>query len=388
MNKLFCEKIMATIIILGAGKIGAAIALDWVGNYSIACVDYNRKSLKSLKQHNAAIQTIHFDLEKASSYDDLLAPYDLVINAVSGYIGYETLKRILQAKKNVIDASFFPENCFDLDYLAKKNKVYAVVDCGVAPGMDNIILGYLDTQMNVYKFECLVGGLPSIKTWPFNYKSLFSPIDVIQEYTRPARYIENGDLVIKPALSDCELMNIQKIGTLEAFNTDGLRTLIKTMAHIPSMKEKTLRYPGHCEYIQVLQQSGFFSCEPLTLNGIEFTPMSITAKMLEAQWKLNQYEEEFTVMRITIEGEKNGKHKRYVYRMLDKTGKGDLHSSMARTNAYTATAVATFLMQRPLSPGIFAPETLGALEGVYPFVMNYLKERNIFYNIQETTLSI
>jgi lysine 6-dehydrogenase len=377
---------MAKIIIFGAGQIGAAIALDLIENHSIVCVDVNRKALEKITKLSAKIETINFDLQQEKDYSALTKGFDLVISAVSGYIGFETLKRILLAKKNVIDASFFPENCFDLHHLAKKNNVYAVVDCGVAPGMDNIILGYLDTKMEVTKFECLVGGLPSKRIWPFNFKTLFSPIDVIQEYTRPVRYIENGDVVEKAALSDCELMDIKRVGTLEAFNTDGLRTLIKTMEHIPSMKEKTLRYPGHCEYIQVLRDSGFFSNKPLELKGVEFSPLDVTARILQENWALSNNEEEFTVVRTTIEGDENGKNKRYIYRMLDKTDKGFTHSSMARTNGYTATAVASFLMQNRIEPGICAPETFGALDGAYKFVINYLEERGVHYRIEETTL--
>ena len=341
---------MAKIIIFGAGQIGTAIALDLIEHHSITCVDVNRKALEKITKLNSKIETTTFDLQQEKDYSELTKGFDLVINAVSGFIGFETLKRILIAGKNVVDASFLPENCFDLHHLAKKNDVYAVVDCGVAPGMDNIILGYLDTKMEVTKFECLVGGLPTKRIWPFNFKSLFSPIDVIQEYTRPVRYIENGDIVKKAALSDCELMDIKRVGTLEAFNTDGLRTLIKTMEHVPSMKEKTLRYPGHCEYIQVLRDSGFFSDAPLELKGVEFSPLEVTARILQDNWMLSNNEEEFTVVRTTIEGDENGKNKRYIYRMLDKTEKGFTHSSMARTNGYTATAVATFLMQNRIEP--------------------------------------
>ena len=80
--------------------------------------------------------------------------------------------------------------------------------------------------MKIDSFECVVGGLPKIRTLPFEYKAPFSPIDVIEEYTRPARFIENGHIVIKPALSDAELIDFEKTGTLESFNTDGLRSIL------------------------------------------------------------------------------------------------------------------------------------------------------------------
>lgn len=377
---------MSKIIVFGAGLIGRAIALDLASEHQITCVDLNKNALAKLKKQNSEVNTVNYDLSKENNYSELVKNFDLVISAMPGYLGFNTLKKILLAGKNVVDASSFPENCFDLDHLAKKNEVFAVVDCGLAPGMDNIILGHLDTKMEVNKFECLVGGLPVKRHWPFNFRSLFSPIDVLQEYTGPARYVENGEVVEREALSDCELMEIKRVGTLEAFNTDGLRTLIKTMDHIPYMKEKTLRYPGHCEYIQVLKASGFFSSEPLELNGIEFSPIEVSARILEENWKLASNEEEFTVVRTTIEGDENGKKRRYIYRMLDKTDRQSEISSMARSNGYTATAVTNFVLQNKLQAGICAPETLGAIDGAFKFILAYLEQRDIHYRAEETII--
>ncbi|MDQ7049336.1 MAG: saccharopine dehydrogenase C-terminal domain-containing protein [Enterobacterales bacterium] len=378
---------MAKIIVLGAGLIGRAVALDLAEAHQVCSVDLNKKALAKIQKENSAVETINFDLAKSPDYTELLAPFDLVISSVPGYLGFDTLKKILLAGKNAVDASCFPENCFDLDHLAKKNNVYAVVDCGLAPGMDNIILGHLDTKMEVNRFECLVGGLPVKRHWPFNFRSLFSPIDLLHDYNGPARYVENGELVIKDALSDCELMDIKRVGTLEAFNTDGLRTLIKTMQHIPYMKEKTLRYPGHCEYLQVLKSSGFFDTQPIELNGMEFSPIDVSAKILERDWALGNNEEELTVVRTTIEGEENGKKRRYIYRLLDKTDKDKGITSMARTNGYTATAVTNFILKKPLESGICAPETLGAIEGAFKFILQYLEDRDINYRIEESTLT-
>ncbi len=377
---------MSKIIVFGAGLIGRAIALDLAAVHKVSCVDLNQQALARIAKENSTVATINFDLSKEQNYEALTKGFDLVVNAMPGYLGFATLKKTLLVGKNVVDASFFPEDCFALNHIAKKHKVFAVVDCGVAPGMDNIILGYLDTKMEVYKFECLVGGLPQKRHWPFNFKSLFSPIDIIHEYTGPARYVENGEVVEREAMSDCELMDIKRVGTLEAFNTDGLRTLIKTMDHIPYMKEKTLRYPGHCEYIQVLKAAGFFSDEPLEINGIEFSPQQVSAKILEKNWYLSNNEEEFTVMRTTIEGDENGKNRRYIYRMLDKTDKENNISSLARTNAYTATAVTNYILQNKIEEGICAPESLGAKEGACKFILDYLEKRNIHYRVEENIL--
>ena len=109
-----------------------------------------------------------------------------------------------------------------MDKLAKERGVIAVMDCGVAPGMGNIILGYHNNQMEISDYECLVGGLPENVNGLGEYKAVFSPIDVIEEYIRPARYVQQQD-DNKRSSSDTELIHFDEIGTLESWNFDGLR---------------------------------------------------------------------------------------------------------------------------------------------------------------------
>ncbi|NVJ59260.1 MAG: saccharopine dehydrogenase NADP-binding domain-containing protein [Gammaproteobacteria bacterium] len=379
---------MAKLCVLGCGMVGSAIARDLVVNHQVIAADKNKKQLQALQDAAPDINTAVADLSDDDAIADVIADADLVVCAVPGFMGFNVLKAVLNAKKNAVDISFFPENALDLDYLAKKNKVFAVVDCGVAPGMDNIILGAHNESMKVENFECYVGGLPKRRQWPFEYKAPFSPIDVIEEYTRPVRLVENGKVTIRDPLTDCELMNFDKVGTLEAFNTDGLRSLIHTMAHIPNMKEKTLRYPGHSEYIKVLSSSGFFSENPIEVEGASVRPIDFTSKILIDNWKLKKNETEFTIMRVIIEGEESGKQKRYVYNLYDETDHEHGLSSMARTTGFTATGAANFLLENsPSEPGIIAPEVFGGFEGSCEYILDYLKQRNVVYRKEETTLT-
>ena len=181
---------MKQIIVLGAGMVGSAMAIDLSKNHEVTVTDFNQKALDKIKNKCQALKTSVLDVTDKNKLEKIITPFDLVICAVPGFLGFQTLKTIIETKKNVIDISFFPENSLDLDNLAKKNGVTAIVDCGVAPGMDNFILGYYNEKLKLTDFECLVGGLPKVKKWPFSYKAPFSPIDVIEEYTRPARYVE------------------------------------------------------------------------------------------------------------------------------------------------------------------------------------------------------
>ena len=372
---------MKNIIVLGAGMVGSAMAIDMANTHNVTITDINSHALEKTKQKCPKIKSLLLNVSDKDSLKLRIRDFDLVICAVPGFLGFETLKTIIKEGKNVIDISFFPENSLELDALAKKNNVTAIVDCGVAPGMDNVILGYYNEKMKLTDFECLVGGLPKVKKWPFCYKAPFSPIDVIEEYTRPARYVENGETITREALTDCEYLEFDKIGTLESFNSDGLRSIIYTMPHIPNMKEKTLRYPGHVEYIKVLKASGFFSETAINVKGSEISPLDFTSKVLFNEWKLGESEEELTVMRITVKGENaDGKIEEISYNLHDEYCHETQTSSMSRTTGYTATAAANLFLEGLFKEkGVFPPELVGKHERCFNYFLNYLEERGVFY---------
>jgi len=368
---------MKKISVIGAGMVGSAMALDLARQHEVTLLDKNNNALKAVAK-NAGINTHELDVSNTGQLKANIANADLVICAVPGFMGYHTLQNIIEAGKDVVDISFFPENALDLDEAAKKKGVTAIVDCGVAPGLGNFILGRLDKSMQVSSFECLVGGLPKVRKWPFAYKAPFSPIDVIEEYTRPARYKENGQIITRPALSDVEHVYFEQTGTLESFNSDGLRSLLFTMEHIPNMKEKTLRYPGHIDYILALKKSGFFSEDKLHINGASITPLEATCAILFKDWKLAPDEEELTIMRIKVAGTRNAQPVEITYTLYDEFDKASRVSSMARTTGYTATAAANMVLSGQFNAkGIFPPELVGAREGCLDYILDYLKARNI-----------
>ncbi len=364
------------IAILGAGMVGRAMAIDLAKKHTVTSFDVSEQSLQLLSQKNAQIKTVQKDLGKYDDYTTMLSPFDIVVCAVPGFMGYKALEAIINAKKDVVDISFFPENALELDALAKENNVTAIVDCGVAPGMSNLVLGYHNERMTITDFECLVGGLPKKRVQPFEYKAPFSPIDVLEEYTRPARYVENGHIVTKPALSDAEFVNFGKVGTLESFNTDGLRSILFTMGHIPNMKEKTLRYPGHIGLMKSLIAAGFLNTTPIKVNGEMIVPMEFSSALLFDQWKLGADEEEFTIMRIKVSDAATT----ICYELFDVYDAATETSSMSRTTGYTCTAAVNMLIEKLFTKkGVFPPELVGNDEQCFNYIMNYLEERNVIY---------
>ncbi|MBN2857898.1 MAG: saccharopine dehydrogenase NADP-binding domain-containing protein [Candidatus Delongbacteria bacterium] len=371
------------ITVLGAGMVGSAIARDLNGQYELKVADINRPALDILKKEYG-IKTALSDLRDKAKLSKLIADSDIVVDAVPGFMGYETVRTVIECGKNVVDIAFFPEDSSPLDKLAKKHAVTAVTDIGVAPGMCNVILGYHNERMKVSSYLCLVGGLPAKRTWPWEYKAPFSPCDVIEEYVRPARYKEYGALVTKEALSDPELLEFEGVGTLEAWNSDGLRSILKNFPEIPNLKEKTMRYPGYIGKVRILRESGFFSKEPVSINGTSVSPLQMTEKVLftDSNWKLGRFEDEFTIMRVIVEGEEKGKKVKYTYDLHDRFCRKTKTSSMARTTGYSCTAAVDLLAKGLYKKtGLSPAEYLGKEEACFRSMMKYLKDRGVNYKV-------
>lgn len=370
------------IIVLGCGLVGGPMAVDLSKDegFEVTVADIDKKAIEAIEE-GYGIPTIQADLSDRVNVSGIIKDFDIVLNAVPGFMGFQTLKTIIEAGKNVIDIAFFPEDLFELDDLAKEKGVIAISDIGVAPGMSNVLIGYVDQLLDkTEKAITYVGGLPKVREWPYEYKAVFSPIDVIEEYTRPARYIENGNEIIKPALSDPELMHFNNIGTLEAFNSDGLRSLAKTI-DAPYMIEKTLRYPGHIEIMRVLRETGFFRKEKIDVKGTKISPLDLTTQLLFPKWKLEEGDEDITVMKVIVEGIKDNQRLRYTYDLYDSYEPRTKVHSMARTTGYTATMAVRMLSKGLYTQkGISAPEFIGKHKNCVDFILAGLKDRGVVYN--------
>jgi lysine 6-dehydrogenase len=370
---------MIHIVVLGAGRVGGAMARDLAQDFKVTVADRSEAALA--RMHDAGLATRAADLSLPDGVKGAIADADLVVGAVPGFMGFATAKVVLEAAKTLVDISFFDEDCFELDALAKRQKLTAIVDCGIAPGCGNLILGDASRQWDcITSFECLVGGLPVVRTWPYEYKAGFSPIDVIEEYTRPARYVKAGQVVTFPALSEPELIDFEGLGTLESFNTDGLRSIIKTFPQVPDMKEKTLRYPGHIEKMRVLRESGFFGKGKIRVAGAEVSPLDLTSALLFPMWFMLEGDEDFTVMRVTVEGEKGGRRIRKELDLLDRYDRATKTTSMARTTGYTCTAAVRLVAKGGYSrKGISPPEFVGQEPGAWDFIREDLAKRGVVF---------
>ncbi len=365
------------VVVLGAGMVGGFIAreLARVNHLQVTVCDHSASALEQCQAAalsiEAPLSTNQVDLSDMDLLRKCIEEAQIVVGAVPGWLGYAMLRTVIEAGKHCVDISFFPEDALGLDALARERGVCAVVDCGVMPGLGGMLgvrlAGHLAEPRSL---SIQVGGLPVERRWPLQYKAPFSPVDVIEEYVRPARVRSQGEIVTVPALSGVEHVELPGIGSLESFYTDGLRTLLTSM-DLPDMEERTLRYPGTAAQMRFLRELGLFDDEPILLRAADgesmarIVPAAFTARLLEKHWRLSPGEREFTFMRVEVGGtDSDGNEALERCDLLDfgvapSEAEPLAASSMSRTTGYPA-IIATQLMAagRIVKPGVHAPETL------------------------------
>ncbi len=366
------------VAVLGAGRVGSAMAADLAadGAFEVTVADWDPGALERLRAVPAH-HKVEADLSDAAAVRELARQHELVIGAVPASLGYGMVETAIEAGSHVADISFFEEDPFALDELARRHGVVALVDCGVSPGLSALVLGHVESLSDqVERYVCYVGGLPVDSSGLFRYKAPFSPIDVIEVYTRSARYKAGGSVRTVPALSGVEQIEVGEVGTLEAFLTDGLRTLLHD-ERVPDMRELTLRYPGHAAQMRLLADMGLFDTEPIEVDGSSVRPRDVATRLLFPVWEFGPGEADITVLRVEIDVG-GAAPQRHVFELLDRYDEPTGTSSMARTTGYTCTAM-VHLVAAGLwtTPGVAPLEVVGREPGCYEHVVQYLEERGV-----------
>jgi saccharopine dehydrogenase-like NADP-dependent oxidoreductase len=354
---------MPRLVVLGAGLIGGVLARELASEdgFNVAVFDADAGALERLGR-GSDLSVHRADLSKPAAISAAVADADAVVGALPGVLGFAMLRAVVEAGKPIADISFSPEDPLQLEALARERGSTAIVDCGVSPGLSNFAVGIAMRELDpVEDVRIYVGGLPVERRWPYEYSVVFSATDVVEEYTRPARVFEEGRLVTRPALSEIERIDVPGVGTLEAFLTDGLRTLLRTVP-ARSMREKTLRYPGHARKMEVLRETGFFDEAPLELaGGVRVSPRQVTERLLTRAWRRDEGAEEFTYLKVVVTGRRSGASVRTTFELLDRTDASTGTTSMARTTAFPCAAAARMLARGEYrDPGVRPLELLAA----------------------------
>lgn len=372
------------IAVLGAGRVGRAIASDLARGdaHRVTAVDRSADALAPLEREDVRVECA--DLADHARVAAIATEHDLVIGAGPARLGFATVRAVIDAGTNVVDISFFAEDPFALDDLARERGVVAVVDAGVSPGLSNVLYGSAVASLGpVRRFVCYVGGLPAAPAGRMRYKAPFAPSDVLELYTRPARHVQDGVTRTDPALSMRGEVAFPAVGTLEAALTDGLRTLLRE-TDVWEMREMTLRYPGHFDQILLLRDLGFFGESPIAVGTREVCPRAVTEQLLFPDWAFEPGEADVTILRVEIDVDGEGGPVRRTHELIDRHDPATGASAMARTTGYTCAAVAALVGSgRYAHVGVSAPEDVGRAPGCCRAILAYLAERGVVLEERE-----
>jgi len=367
-------------LVVGCGKVGSEIATDLAlsNEFSeILVADAVSSNLARVK-NTRGIRTVRASLNQKPSMKRLMDEVDIVCGALPGRIGFELLEFAAEAGKDIVDISYTPKNPLLLNSRALSNGCTIVPQCGVAPGFSNMCVGDASERVDkMAKVTIYVGGVPEEPQPPLNYRVVFSLDDVINEYTRPVRIIENRKITTVEPLTGRGLLSFPGLGRLEYFLTDGLGTLPTSFPQVREMKELTLRYPGHAVIIDALRRLGFFSTKRFKANGVDVEPRRLSVELLRFALAAGT-PHDVLAMRIEVEGESKNKKVIISYTVLDKYDRRRGVTAMARTTAYPCTSAAILLAKGKLElKGVIPPEKIAKNPKMFQFILSRLREHNV-----------
>lgn len=371
------------IIVLGCGNIGSVAAKDLAESLpsaEIVVSDINKSRAKEaaskIGQDN--VSWIQTDASNHRELVNTIKKFDLAVGSMPGVMGYKACKASIAAKVDMVDVSYMPEDVMTLNKTALKAKVCIVPDCGMSPGLGSILVGHAVGKLDqIESVHMLNGGLPEKPIPPLGYVITWSVEDLIDMYSRKVSIVKGGKVIQVEAMSGLEKTDFPGIGKLEAFYTDGLRTLLHTVKGAKDMWEKSLRYPGHVEKIKLLKSLGFFDENPVKVGSLNVSPRIVSAKLLESKLKRSDVPD-IVAMRVVISGTQKDERVTYTYHVLDRYDKNRKVTAMARTTAYTTSIAAQLLAKKVIKEkGVLPPEKIGMNEKLYKKFMDEVKKRKI-----------
>jgi len=369
------------VLVLGCGKMGSAIAMDMAQSDEVSKVvlgDFNEKKTEQLaaRLESDKVSGQRVDVMDQQATKKLMKNVDIVVNALPYEISFLAGKTAVEAGVHLVDLSY-EEQHWKLDTPAKEAGVTLVPDCGVAPGLANVLAGYGVSLMDeAEEIHILCGGIPQKPVPPLGYRIVFSTQGLVDMYCEKARIVMNGKIVEVDTLSGLEKVEFPGVGELEAFYTDGLSTLLRTMkGKVKNMDEKTARWPGHAEKIRAFRDTGFFSTEPIQVDDVKIIPRKVAVSILDKTIRLGG-EEDVTVLRVDVTGKKDGNKVEHSFVMVDFFDKQRRVTSMARTTGYTASIVGRMVARGDIKErGVVPPEI--ALVGKFKRFTSELADRGI-----------
>lgn len=367
------------LLSIGCGYIGSVLAEEIVHSLDfeklIICDSTKKKIEETAKRLGEKTFPVQLDISNYSNLLEIIDDVDLVIGLSPGKLGFNVMKACVEKKKNLVDLSFMPEDPFFFQKPALEGGITLIPDCGVAPGLSNLLIGKSSSQLDEVEDTIVyVGGLPQNPVSPLNYKVTWCVEDLFEEYTRKAKIVRDGKTIEVDALEGLEQIEFEGLGKFEAFFTDGVRTLHHTI-RANNLWEKTLRYPGHAEKIKLIKKLGLLRKEPV--KSLNISPWEFMCRFWEENLSLFE-EKDFVLLRTKVSGRKNSKRFMHACEVVDYFDEKRNITAMARTTAYTAFAIIKLLSENRVErKGVVPPEILGMDKRLFEEIRRTLEGKNI-----------
>jgi lysine 6-dehydrogenase len=358
-----------SFLVLGAGTMGSAIAFDLArssSKYSVTIADVDEEAaasvVKTLKSKRTAFMKLK--AEESESVAAAMSEHSVTISALPSRYNYQLTKLAVEAGTHFCDLGrndTVVAEQLDEATSAEKADVCIVANCGLAPGLSNILAMHAFRQMDsIESLQMRVGGLPQNPKPPFSHQLVFSIEGLMEIYSSKAKILRGGKIRFVDPFSDLEELSFPPpFGSMEAFHTGGGTSRLPELLQgkVKTLEYKTIRYKGHCQKMKTLFELGFTEDETLNVGGSAVAAREIFLELLKKRLTFN--EKDVVLFSVLATGMLNGKKTKLRYRVIDYYDEETKITSMMRMTGYPVSIIAQMLLNGQIADrGAFTAEVI------------------------------
>ena len=367
------------MLVLGAGLQGSACAYDLLQNPEVAEVRLADLHVDQLAPFLAPytdpaqvaaggrprLIPTPLDARDPEAVLALMRGADACMSALPYYFNFDMARAAVAAGTHFCDLGGNTEIVFrqrGLDAEAKAAGASVIADCGLAPGMVNILAQHgIDLVRGegarVTSVRIFVGGLPQAPVPPLNYQIVYSLEGVLDYYTTRSWVVRDGRRQEVAALSEVERVDVDGVGELEAFHTaGGLSTMAwRYEGEIPTMEYKTLRYPGHARLMEAVRELGFLELDAVDVKGQRVVPRDLAVAVMGPRLRRPK-SPDLVAVRVVVEGERDGEPVSRAWELVDRYDAERGISAMMRTTGYSLSITGQLQARGEVPAGVHTPD--------------------------------
>jgi lysine 6-dehydrogenase len=357
------------MLVLGAGLQGSACAYDLLQNPAVDEVRLADRDTTPLPAFLSAysadprLARVALDAKDPKAITRAMDGVTAVMCALPYYFNLDMTRLAIDAGVHFCDLGGNTEIVFQqkgLDAAARAKGITVIPDCGLAPGMVNILaqLG-ISRCDRVSRVKIFVGGLPQKPEGPLKYQIVYSLEGVLDYYTTLSWVLRDGRRTQVKALSELETVTFgAPVGELEAFHTAGGLSTLATRyeGQIPTMEYKTLRYPGHAHIMEAIRDLGLLDSAPLDVKGTKVVPRDVAVAAMGPHLR-KPNGRDLVALRVLVEGTKNGKAVTHMFELVDRHDESRGISAMERATGFSLSITGQLQAEGAISPpGVHTPD--------------------------------